>query len=1280
MKFIKLVTKALISLLIAAVLLWIVLLVILQTKPGQKWILKKASIYFEEATKTDVKVKRFSFAFPLDLGIEGITFIKEGRTIGTIKKLELRCAYAALLQGRVVISQLRVDEVNLIELPLAYDSATSDPSLSWDKPLFPFYIKIEEINAQKIKINPRLADRFHIPPEGESLLANSSFNLSGYINHTPFQSSLTAHLQINARNEATDTPLFRLGINAKDSRLSLSFHAGKIPSQIIPSSLPPSTTGHIALRATGLISSWQALATRTLGQDDPIQGHFKLILENVSDDDGSFISTLLTPKTLLKGNYSLYSAKEIEISNFKLENQKGSLAGAATLNSDFVIQQGYFQGVIHSLSQFEKRVNGSLSFKGEVSGPLSSPAVTLHLTTPALNIEALAFKNFKSTLHAVLSKEKLEGEISLACEYPHLPWEGSTSFVWIIPTKEVALSELKITSQGLRLEGDGAGSLSSLHWSGEAKVEIEDLSKTFPSTAVEVGGKGLLDFQFVTTPEKRLAAQGKLLGTNLKWGGAGAKEINLNFSLIPSVEKTNLARIQGKLEGRELKDQERALAYCTLDFSHDLDIANYRLTHLVLKGEGEDLIWGDAKISKIEGTSLFEDPAKTLDGEVNFTASNIRFKEIEMETLKGTSTLTQSEAPWPFQLEGAGSWKHKVAFNLNGTWHHKEDLLTIETENLSGQFGPFAFNLKKPFSFYRSLDDIQLDHLSLQLGEGELEGDFKIQDNSLSAKFSTNELPSKLFNLAFADIPLKGMATLKGEVGGTLKEPTGNLQIDLHEIQIIEDVFAQKPFIEGSILLNLDEKGVQLQSKLTGIGETPLLITGDLPYHLQLEPLSFEIDPALPFHLKLDAEGELDPYLHLFYNDTTNISGQTKIALELTGSIDSPKINGSIDLVDGTYESLSTGTLYNNIQAHLEGDGSKVTLTQLSAENGKNGKITATGEIAIDAANQFPFAFEITPSHIFIMDSDYIDVEATGVLHLAGNTKKSRLEGRLTIDQANIHLEETLPRNIKKIDVQYLNVPEEDLPHFQKIEKKSPIELNVTLTAPQVIKVEGKNLKSEWTGSLVATGTPSNLQLNGDIRLAQGEFDFNGKVFNLTQGNVHFGGNLDKKTTLYVVASKDIDRIKAEIIVKGLITQPVISFRSTPPLSQREILSYILFNTGISDITQDQGDQLSQSFISLNSSDQTASSDDFLSRLRNKVGIDRLDFTTSDDPNSKNVGLQVGKNITENISISVNQGMVSLAPIIAVEAKLHKDIKAQAEGGIGQNTPIRMSIKWKKDY
>ena len=434
--------------------------------------------------------------------------------------------------------------------------------------------------------------------------------------------------------------------------------------------------------------------------------------------------------------------------------------------------------------------------------------------------------------------------------------------------------------------------------------------------------------------------------------------------------------------------------------------------------------------------------------------------------------------------------------------------------------------------------------------------------------------------------------------------------------------------------------------------------------------------------MAFQAEGELDPYLHLLYNDTINLTGQAKIALKLSGQMQAPQIQGGIDIYQGAYESLKTGALFHNIQARLEGDGSKVVLTQFSAHDNKNGILTAEGSISLNRRQNFPFEFYIKPTNIFLVDSDYAAISASGPLNWSGNIKKSTLKGVLTLSQATIRLKEALPHQIKTIEVKYLNMPEgEHLPaYLEKKESSSAIDLEVTLQSPDRIVIEGNNLSSEWKGDLLVTGTLGDPLYNGDLHISKGEYKLNGRVFNLSQGSIHFAGPLSKKTTLYVVASKDIDRIQAEIIVKGPVNKPAISFRSNPPLSQREVLSYILFNRGISDITPGQGDELTQSFMSLNSNEQTSRSNDFLSRVRNNIGIDRLDFAACDNQN-KEFALQAGKYLTENIYVSINKSITDAASV-AVEAKLHKNLKLQADQSFFGDDPaqFRMSLKWKKDY
>lgn len=1269
------------------IILWTIILGTLQTKSGQEWAFNKVMGYFEQATNTEIQVRKFYFSFPLSLGLEDVVFLQDDRPILKINKFELCCAYTTLLQGKIIFSRLRADNISILKLPNTSESSEKEASRLWKMSLLPFYVKVENIDIQKLKLNPSVIKTLKLPPQIEDILQQSTFNLNGLVSNNPFKSALAAHLLITAKSDHADLTPFSLGVDTQNHQLSLSFHSNHLPLSMLQADLPSYIKGHFALYAFAPISTWQNLVQDYENNEEPIEGHFKLTLNALKDDNANLITTLLGQQTILKGHYFLRASNKIELVDLKVDNPSIALAGAATVNSDKMIEHAQFQGIIHDLTRYQKwlgkNVQGQLSFEGHASGNLLSPLFVMHLESPHLLVEEQSFQHISSSLQITPQNKNLNGFFNLSFNYQDIPWKANSFFDWRDQSK-LTLSQLQINGLRSRLQGKISYSSPDFIWDGFLEAHVDNLNDLSYFLNTPLNGEGMLKLQLAAVTnahqQKQQAIRAEITGRALRWSDWQAQQVVLNLRFDPLSDRPHTFYVQGSLNGEQLKWKDYFVGQSIAHFSHHIEPANRNLVHLSTRWEAQDIKWSDGKATKAAGQFQIENPLQAIEGQIEFVVNELKTSSMQIQELIGSTSL-HSKARWPFQLKGHGSWKEDMLFAIDGNWHYRQDIMEIEVEHLTGRFGSYPLQLKQPLRFHQNAEEIHLGSLWLQWGEAEIQGEFHRDKQNILSHFKTNAVPSEFFHFIVPGLSLSGRTTIQGHIVGPIHQPTGQFEIDLDQIQIIEDIFANKPFIAGKLFLNLDEKGIQLQSELKGIGSSPLLIRGQLPFSLNLDRISFKLNPELPFNLALNVEGELDPFLHLFYNDTTNLSGHAKIALNLSGQINAPQIKGHIDLINGAYESLSTGALYHNIQAHLEGDGSKIILTKLSAQDSKNGQISATGVVNLDSSKQFPFEVEIHPSHIFILDSDYADISASGRLYLVGNTKKSKLQGELTIDRASIHLEEVLPTKIQNVDIKYINVAENDpVPHyFEKRETSSPLELEVKLNAPQNVRIEGNHLKSKWKGSLLATGTPDNIQLHGDMHITQGEYNLNGKVFNLSQGNIHFAGAPDKKTSLYVVASKDIDRITAEIIVKGPATKPLISFRSNPPLSQREVLSYILFNRGISDITPDQGDQLSQSFISFNSSEPTKT-DDFLSRLRNNIGIDHLDFTTNVNNENKDFGLQVGKHITEDIMVSVKQGVVSLFPIIAVEAKLRKNLKAQAEAGVGQDSPILMSIKWKKDY
>lgn len=1261
-------------------------LAILQTQQGQTWAFNQLIHYMENKTQAQIQIGKMDYAFPFNLRLEDLSISQDHHPIVSIQHLELCCAFPNLLQGRVIVSKLQASNIDVHQLPKNDSSSLNQDPQPWNAPLLPFYLKLENIDIQHIHLTQPLLDTWDLPHDLRQIIHDSRLNLQGMVSNNPFRESLTAHLLLTLNPTASHVPPCHVRIDTQHDQLSLSFHCHQFPLPILAPDLPSTLQGHLAFYASASAKTWQDVMQNSWEEDDPIEGLFTLSLHS-TPTDSPLLSVLIGEKTSLRSRYLLKSKRAIELFDLKVNNPSFVLQGEATLTSQGEIQQGSFTGEIENLERFQpwlgKDVQGHLAFEGKASGAIHSPSMTLHLESPRLLLSQQLFQNVSSTLQITPKTRSWDGSFALAFDYQNIPLKVESFFDWN-DQKRFILYQLKADALNSHLEGEISCSAPDYIWEGSLEGKTKNLQDILHVWSLSISGESQLKLQLAAIlddrhHQKRQGFQAELIGRALRWMDGKADQLTLRLNATPFQEKGELFAVDSYLEGQQISWKDYSIESSIVHATHHIHLTRRELIHLSADWNAQQIQGPQGKADQSTGQIHLDHPFQTISGTLEITFKNIQTPTAYFETLAGASTLHPSQTASPFRLHGQGTWKDQILFDIEGTWLFHSNLFQIQANRLNGQFGPYPLKLLQPIDFAQHPEGMQLTGLHLQWGEAEIQANVHLEHQHLSSTFKTNAIPSELFHFIAPNLPLVGRASFQGYLEGSIQEPKGQFQIDLHNIQIIEDLFAQKPFITGRIHLDLEPRGIWVKSELNGIGHTPFSISGTLPITLNLDSLSFGMHAALPFDLALNAEGELDPYLHLFYNDVTNLSGHAKIALRLSGQMNAPQIQGHIDLLNGAYESLSTGAIFHHIEGHLEGNGSQIILTHFSAKDNKQGSITATGSVSLDANQYFPFDFQIRSSHLFILDSDYAAISASGPLHLIGNMKHSKLQGELTVDQAGVHLEEALPRQIKTVEVKYINSSEGEPHLLEKKEKSSAIDLDVALHAPQHIMIKDNHLKSEWKGSIAITGTVDHPQLHGDLRLTHGEYDFNGKVFNLSQGNIHFAGAPGKKTTLYVVASQDIDRIRAEIIVKGPVNKPVISFRSNPPLSQREVLSYILFNRGISDITADQGDQLSQSFISLHSNDQTKGSSDFLSRLRNNMGIDRLDFTTNDQEH-QDFGLQVGKNITENISVSVNQSMTTMTPVIAVEAKLRKNLKAQAEAGVNVDSPVRMSIKWKKDY
>lgn len=425
---------------------------------------------------------------------------------------------------------------------------------------------------------------------------------------------------------------------------------------------------------------------------------------------------------------------------------------------------------------------------------------------------------------------------------------------------------------------------------------------------------------------------------------------------------------------------------------------------------------------------------------------------------------------------------------------------------------------------------------------------------------------------------------------------------------------------------------------------------------------------------KLEIEGDIAQILQLFFDQRPSFSGHAHATLYLSGSFDLPHWNGSLTLSDGIYEIPEIGTSIKDLSATLENIGPRLQLTILEANDGRGGRISGSGYLLIDEELHHPYVLNLTLSEAAVFNQDYVQVVSNGLLTFQGNSEEGSLTGQLQASKASVIIPERSHSTINTVDVSYINVPT-NTPNPQSYQRQHPawpLALNIRLSFPRTLTINGSDLSSYWKGDLFIQGTAENPSFLGDLKIVGGEYLFNGNPFEINQGMISFEGDIEKKTTFYVIASKNLDKVKIDVIAKGPIKNPSITFRSNPPLPQQEILSWILFNRGTSEISPFQGTQLSESVTNLSSQQKGP---DVLSKIRSLLRIDRLEIGQNSLGNQNDVNVQVGKYISDNILISIITSDVNR---LAIEATINDNIKLQAQ--VGDDSQGQLLLKWKRDY
>lgn len=784
--------------------------------------------------------------------------------------------------------------------------------------------------------------------------------------------------------------------------------------------------------------------------------------------------------------------------------------------------------------------------------------------------------------------------------------------------------------------------------------------------------------------------------TLFTWDGADTIQLkNLHVSLAYLSMNGDLSfglpegPITGEVSGR-CKDVSSIGALFRKEIDGDIEFkARFNETPVVgqsvdISAKGERLAYDHIVVNDydfaISVTDIFNHP----QGHVIISTGDANYDNLRLSQLFLHTELDPEASQWPFTIEAKGHRYKKFSVETNGAWFMNKELISFTLNSIDGVIDDADVLLVDPVTIVYGPEQIEITPLLLRIGDGSIYTTMDYSNDDIHSTLRVDSIPLNFINMANFMQPLEGLVSAEAYLYGPPTHLIGQMQMNITGMRIVDQAFSHTPTMHGGFQVHLNDSGIDFNGGLTGSGEEPIALEGKIPVRFMLTAPLMLPDYEAPLSVKAHARGPVAPLLELFLSNGTLISGYSQLELMLGGTMEKPTMQGSLMLTEGRIESLDSGAVFNDVYAFVEAHDDRITLKDFTGHDPQGGSVSGSGTLLLHPKELFPFDLKFQLQDAELINIDTISAPMSGTLTFKGNYHEAEISGSVNSRATMIRLPKQSVEQIETITITYINQPENVRPPTPSTLPalfEWPVKLNVELEIPDKLEIVGGDLTSEWRGKGMLEGSLEEPQLNGQLELRKGTYLLNGKEFSLKKGTIQLGGQVPKQTSLYVVASRNINNYRVEVIVKGPVKKPGINFRSNPALSERAILSLILFGSVPSDLTYFEGEQLSESFTELNTDE--GEGPDTLSRIRQALNVDQIDIsretmTTEDDDETTDVSIQVGKYLTEDVFISVNRRLGEDVNSVAIEVKLHEDVRASVEAG--DNAEVQAGLMWRRDY
>ena len=388
-------------------------------------------------------------------------------------------------------------------------------------------------------------------------------------------------------------------------------------------------------------------------------------------------------------------------------------------------------------------------------------------------------------------------------------------------------------------------------------------------------------------------------------------------------------------------------------------------------------------------------------------------------------------------------------------------------------------------------------------------------------------------------------------------------------------------------------KRLSFRAGLRSEREQVLTASGTLPLDLSLTHVTQrQLHDSLRIRVRADSVdlGVLDALTAL----VRDVHGQLTADAQVGGTWDQPALEGSARISGGAATIPALGVRYTGIEARMALGGDRLTVEEARLRGGA-GTLAVAGSVRFEVLTHPVLDLTLTASGFSAFTQrDFAGLTASGALRLAGPAVGATLSGHLTVDAGFLAFADLVEKRIVNLDdPEFRAVVDSNLarasdlgPSVKSVFLDSLRIRGLTVSMGPDVWLRSHEANIQLAGDFtvakeVESGT-SRYRIDGELRAVRGTYRLTvgptSKEFRVTRGTVRFFGTPDLDPVLDIVAEHPVRAVQGNDIVvraviSGTLLVPKLSLESDqrPPLSETEIVSYLLFGRPSFDLASGGG-------------------------------------------------------------------------------------------------------------